>query len=111
MRRLVRESQKNKAPKVFLLLDNLKVHHAKAVQAWLQDNKEHIEVFYLPSYSPDLNPNELLNADLKAAITTKAPARRKGQLKEAAIGHLRHLQKLPKKVQGFFGKDPVKYAA
>ena len=70
-----------------------------------------IEVFYLPSYSPELNPNELLNANLKAAITTQAPARRKGQLKEAAIGHLRHLQKLPKKVQQFFGKDSVKYAA
>ena len=111
MRRLVRESQKESAPKVFLILDNLKVHHARQVQAWLQDNKEHIEVFYLPSYSPELNPNELLNANLKAAITTQAPARRKGQLKEAAIGHLRHLQKSPKKVQQFFGKDSVKYAA
>lgn len=74
-------------------------------------DKDRIEVFCLPSYSPELNPNELLNANLKAAITTKAPARRKGQLQEAAIGHLRHLQKSPKKVQQFLGKDSVKYAA
>lgn len=63
------------------------------VKAWLKQNQEHIEVFYLPSYSPELNPDEMLNANLKSAVTTKAPNRRKGQLKQAAIGHLRHLQK------------------
>lgn len=111
MKRLVQEAKKDKGAKVFLVLDNLKVHHARLVQAWLKDNSEHIEVFYLPSYSPELNPDELLNANLKAAITTKAPNRRKGQLKQAAISHLRHLQKSPKKVRSFFQHETVKYAA
>ena len=111
MGRLVHEARKDSAAKVFLVLDNLKVHHAKPVKAWLQKNQEHIEVFYLPSYSPELNPDEMLNANLKAAVTTKAPNRRKGQLKQAAIGHLRHLQKSPAKVRQFFPKDSVKYAA
>ena len=111
MGRLVHEARKDGAPKVFLVLDNLKVHHAKPVKVWLQKNKDHIEVFYLPSYSPELNPDEMLNANLKAAVTAKAPNRRKGQLKQAAIGHLRHLQKSPAKVRQFFQKDSVKYAA
>jgi transposase len=111
MKRLVQEVRKGNSGKVFLVLDNLKVHHARAVQAWLQQNKEDIEVFYLPSYSPELNPDEMLNANLKAAVTAKAPNRRKGQLKQAAIGHLRHLQKSPAKVRQFFLKESVKYAA
>ena len=111
MKRLIQEVKKEKKGKVFLVLDNLRVHHAKLVQAWLQENREHIEVFYLPSYSPELNPDEMLNANLKAALTSKAPNRRKGQLKQAAIGHLRHLQKSPEKVKNFFQKESVKYAA
>jgi len=111
MKRLVQEAKKANTGKVFLVLDNLKVHHAKLVKAWLQENKEHIEVFYLPSYSPELNPDEMLNANLKAAVTSQAPNRRKGQLKQAAIGHLRHLQKSPAKVKQFFQKESVKYAA
>lgn len=56
-------------------------------------------MFYLPSYSPKLNPDEMLNANLKAAVTSQAPNRRKGQLKAAAIEHLRHLQKSTVKVK------------
>lgn len=44
--------------KIFLILDNLKVHHCKPVKAWLEEHKDEIEVFYLPSYSPELNPDE-----------------------------------------------------
>lgn len=60
---------------------------------------------------PGANPDEMLNANSKAAVTAKAPNRRKGQLKQAAIGHLRHLQKSPAKVRQFFLKESVKYAA
>jgi transposase len=48
---------KDAARKVFVILDNLKVHHARRVKDWLADHTEHIEVFYLPSYSPELNPD------------------------------------------------------
>lgn len=68
-------------------------------------------MFYLPSYSPELNPDEMLNANLKAAVTSQAPNRRKGQLKQATIGHLRHLQKSPAKIKQFFQKESVKYTA
>jgi hypothetical protein len=49
--------------KVFLILDNLKVHKAPDVKEWLAKHRQKIEVFYLPPYSPELNPDELLNAD------------------------------------------------
>ena len=54
MHRLVKDAAK----KVFFIVDNLKVHHGKKVQKWLEKNKDSIEVFYIPSYSPDLNPDE-----------------------------------------------------
>jgi transposase len=60
---------KSTSRKVFLILDNLNVHHGKAIlQPWLDTNKEKIEVFYLPSYSPELNPDEYFNGTLKRTL-------------------------------------------
>lgn len=75
--------------KVFLVLDDLPVHRQPPVAAWLERHRERIEVLYLPSNSPELNPDELPNADLKAAITKQALVRRKYELKKAVIRHLR----------------------
>lgn len=66
---------KDAGKKVFLIVDNLRVHHAKPVKAWLQEHKAEIEMFYLPSYSPELNPEERLHADLKQAIGKNVPVR------------------------------------
>lgn len=105
--RLIKDADR----KVFLILDNLRVHHAKRVKAWLAEHQAQIEVFYLPSYSPELNPDEMLNADLKQAVTSKAPARSKAALKKAAISHLRRLHKSPARVRKYFQHRPVRYAA
>ena len=70
-----------------------------------------IEVFYLPSHSPELNPDECLNADLKAAVTTLAPIRSNGHLRTAAISHMRMLQKSPARVRKYFQHNPVRYAS
>ena len=77
LKRLIRSSQK----KIFLILDNLRVHHRKLLQEWLTENKAFIEIFYLPSYSPDLNPDELLNRDLKAALSKLRRQNGMGSLK------------------------------
>ena len=106
-KRLIKDAKR----KVFLILDNLKVHHARKVKDWLAKHEEEIEVFYLPSYSPELNPDECLNADLKDGVTRRAPARSKAQLKKAAISHLRKLQKSPRRVRKYFEHKPVRYAA
>jgi transposase len=107
LRRLVKGQDR----KLFLILDNLRVHHAKPVKAWLAAHKEQIEVFYLPSYSPELNPDEMANADLKQAVTKQAPARTKLQLVKATARHLRSVQKQPARIQSYFLHDPVRYAA
>lgn len=80
---------KDAETKVFLILDNLRVHHSKPVKKWAEEHKEEIELFYLPSYSPELNPEERLNADLKHVISTKVPARTKVKLKAAATEQCR----------------------
>ena len=97
--------------RVFLILDNLRVHHSKAVKKWLAENAEKIAVFYLPSYSPELNPDELLNADLKQHVTKAAPARNKIALTRTAVGTLRSIQKQPRRVENYFGHKDVAYAA
>ena len=97
--------------KVFLILDNLKVHKAPEVLEWLDKHREKIEVFYLPSYSPEWNPDELLNADLKHAIRKQAPKRAKGELKAAVMNQLCAIARLPERVQQYFRAPHVVYAA
>ncbi len=96
---------------MFLILDNLKVHHSIAVKEWLQEHDEGIEVFYLPAYSPELNPDEYLNCDLKAGVHSGTPARTKKDLKNKTISHMRMLQKKPARVRKYFEAEPIKYAA
>lgn len=86
------------------------VHHSKPVKAWATERKDKIELFYLPSYSPELNPEERLNADLKHAIGTKVPVRTQVKLKLAATEHLVPLELSPKRVMSFFQDPSVKYA-
>jgi transposase len=104
---LIKDAKK----KVFLILDNLRVHHSKLVKAWLEENKENIECFYLPSYSPELNPEERLNSDLKQAIGSKVPVRTKEKLRAAANDHMTMLENNPERVASFFQDPRVKYAA
>jgi len=97
--------------KVFLVLDNLGVHHCKPVKQWLAEHSEQIEVFYLPSYAPELNPDERLNAGLKHAIATKVPMRTKAKLQSAAALHMDELTTTPERVKAFFRDPRVAYAA
>src|SRR6201989_307962 len=107
LQRLIRDARR----KVFLILDRLPVHRAAVVRAWLARHKRQIEVFLLPSYSPELNPDEGLNADLKQNVMRKAPMRSKPQLKQAAIRHMRRLAKSPARVRSFFHQNSMRYAA
>jgi transposase len=109
--RFLHRLTKEAGGKVFLILDNLRVHRARAVQDWLAGHTGQIELCYLPSYSPDLNPDEGLHADLKHAVTQKPPARSRQELKRNIIGHMRRLSKLPDRVRSFFHRQTVRYAA
>jgi transposase len=107
MRRLIKDAQR----KVILILDNLRVHHARKVKRWLADKAGQIEVFYLPAYSPELNPDEYLNCDLKAGVHSRKPARSKDQLKKKVSKHMRMLQRKSARVQKYFEHEKIRYAA
>jgi len=102
---------KDAVRKIFLILDNLRAHHSKLVKAWLEERKDRIEVFYLPSYAPELNPDERLNADMKHAISTKVPVRTKAKLKAASEEHMGLIGQSPDRVRAYFQDPRVKYAA
>ena len=97
--------------KVFLILDNLRVHHSKLVKAWVAERKDHIDLFYLPSYSPQLNREERLNADLKQQMGKRVPVRIKLKLREAANEHMTMLEQNPEPVMSYFQDRRVRYAA
>lgn len=107
MRRLVKDSKR----KVFLILDNLRVHHSIKVRVWLEKHKAEIEVFYLPPYAPEYNPDELLNRDLKRGISKKSMPRSEKELERNIRSHMKAVQLRPDKIKAFFLAPTTIYAA
>ena len=107
MGRLVKDTKK----KVFLVLDNLRVHHCKKVMDWLREHKAEIEVFYLPPYAPEYNPGELLNSDLKRGVGKRSMPRSQDELTHNVRSHLKLVQLNPDKVRSFFKAATTVYAA
>ena len=87
------------------------MHHSKIVKAWVAERKEQIELFYLPSYSPQLNPEQRLNADLKQQMGKRVPVRTKLKLREAANEHMTMLEQNPERVMSYFQDRRVRYTA
>lgn len=106
MERLIRQNDR----KVFLILDNLRVHHSKMLDGFLQ-NAAFIRVFFLPSYSPDLNPDEYLNRDLKSNLNNKPLGRAKGKIEENAKLHMDKIAEQPECIRKLFHAETVKYAS
>lgn len=106
MERLIADS----SLKVFLILDNLRVHHAKLVTAWLAERKDQIEVFYLPPYSPEINPDEYLNRDFKTRLRSSDRASSKKALMQKTTAFMEFLAKTPERVIAYFKKSPAQHA-
>lgn len=97
--------------RIFLILDNMQVHHGRVVKAWLKDNREKIELFSLPAYSPELNPDEYLNCDFKAGVHARSSARDTEGLKKKVRSHRKKLQKSAQRVKKYFKQPKISYAA
>ena len=97
--------------KVYLILDNLRVHHSKPVKQWLAAHLAQIAVHYLPSYSPDLNPDERLNRSLKGKLAQRPAPRDAAQLRQQAIGQLRSCHRQPALIKSYFLSPSTSYAA
>ena len=107
LHRLVKQAKR----KVFVIVDGHPVHRAKLVQAWRAKHLCDIELFYLPGYSPELNPDEMLNNDVKSnALGRRRPAT-KAEMVADVRSYLRSTQKRPDIVRNYFNEEHVRYAA
>jgi transposase len=106
LKKLVRQSNR----KVFLIVDNHRSHKSKMVNKWLTENVDRINVYYLPSYCPELNPDEFLNQDVKSHLG-KQRLHTKSQMVKTLNSHLKMRQKQPHIIQNFIKGCHPRYAA
>jgi transposase len=97
--------------KVFLIVDHLSVHEAAAVEEWLSDKRDRIEVFYLPKYAPERNADEYLNCDVKANINTDGLPKDREELRGKLHRFMQRLSKLPARIVSYFRHKHIEYAA
>jgi transposase len=90
---------------VYLILDNLSVHKAEAVKKYVASLNGRLKLFFLPSYSPELNPDEWVWKNVKHDQVGRVGIQRKSELFELVTRALERLQRLPDIVRGFF-RDP-----
>jgi transposase len=108
LRRLLRDCD---GRKVHLIVDGHPVHRAKAVSAWVGRHAERIQLHFLPGYSPELNPVELLNHDVKANAAGRRRPRSAEELRDELHGYLRRRQRQPQVLIRFFEHPTTRYAA
>lgn len=96
--------------KIFLIVDGHPTHKAKLVRQFVTDNSDRIELFLLPPYSPELNPDELVWGNVKTRIA-KMAIQTKDELKAVVHGALRRLQNMPSLVSSFFRTPSCYYAS
>lgn len=106
LEKLIRHAEQ----KIFLIVDNLRVHHAKVVTAWLADKKDRIELVFLPPYAPESNPDEYLNRDFKTALRNGPMSTDKTTLLAKAMAFMNGLCLLPEKVSRYFHHPAARYA-
>ncbi|UKI31194.1 MAG: IS630 family transposase [Lentisphaeria bacterium] len=106
LKRLIRSSQK----KIFLILDNLRVHHSKLLQEWLTENKAFIEIFLSAKLQSRPESRRITEPGFESGPFKTPAAKRNGELEEHAKSHMRSIQKQPEKIKALFHKESVKYA-
>ena len=107
LRRLLRHARR----RVFLIVDGHPVHRAGRVKRFVIDQNGRLKIFFMPGYSPKLNPDEYLNNDVKANAVGRRRARDKEELLANVRGYLRSTQMYPMVVRSFFEAEHVRYAA
>ena len=95
---------------VYVVVDGHSIHKAKLVMSYVDSLKGNLKLFYLPPYSPHLNPDELVWAHVKRQVS-KQFVQDKDGMKKLALGALRRIQKLPALVKSFFMQQECRYAS
>lgn len=107
LRRLIQQSKR----RVFLIVDGHPVHRSRRAAAWLAHHAEQIQVFFLPGYSPELNPDEMLNQDVKSNAVGRKRARTQKQMMTNVRRYLDNRRDNPELVARYFHEASVRYAA
>jgi transposase len=94
---------------IFLIVDGHPSHRARKVFEYVRNTKGKLRLFFLPPYSPELNPDELVWNHLKNHGVGKRIVKSRDELKRVVIRHLRFLQKTPDIIRAFFREPHVKY--
>lgn len=97
--------------KVILIVDRLKVHASQEVAAWLYRHQDQLEIVPLPPYTPERNPDEYLNNDLKGNLNRDGPPANREELKGKMRSFMQHLGRLPEHIRAYFEHPKVAYAA
>ena len=97
--------------KFFLIVVRHRVHHSSGVKAWLKAHEDRVRMYFLPSYSPELNPDELLNQDVKSNALGRKRARNAQELVSNTRSFLWSHQRRPETVKTYFHGKHVRYAA
>lgn len=109
LKRLLKQ-RANKGP-VFLIVDRHPVHVAARVSTWVARRAATLQLHFLPGYSPELNPDELLNQDVKSNAVGRRRAANQNELLANVRGYLRSTQRQPAIVQSYFREAHVSYAS
>ena len=99
------------AKKILLITDRLKAHDDNTVQEWVEAHHDRIQLFYLPRYSPEMNPVEYLNNDMKATVNAAGLPDNKDALRSRMQSFMRRLFHLPEHVISYFLHPSVRYAS
>jgi len=106
LKRLIHNAPK----KVFLIVDGHPSHKAKKVQRFVDSVSDQLELHFLPPYSPDLNPDELVWNDLKNNAVRRTPFSDKEDMKKVITSFLRSIQKMPERIRSYFRAPSTTYA-
>lgn len=107
IKRLIQGSDK----KIFLIVDNMRTHHANMIREWLKEHKAEIELFFLPPYSPQHNPDEYLNGNLKRELAKKGFSKDEDELESKARGTMMEIQRNTEHVKSYFQAEMVRFAS
>jgi transposase len=107
LKRLTKQAQQ----KVFLIIDRHPVHRASKAKNWIENNGDKIIIFFLPSYSPELNPDELLNQDTKSNASGRRRPHNQHEMIKDVRSFLFSRQKQPQIIINYFKEQHVNYAA